>query len=128
MRSGFSAVRGGSKPGGCSRHRADGMVTAELAVATLAMVVVLAALLSGVQWASGQSRAQQAASAASRQLARGDDPSQVSARVAAALPGAQVHQSATAGYVHVTVAAPVRLLMGIPVTVQADAHLLIEQS
>lgn len=120
-------MRGGSKPGACSHHGTAGMVTAELAVATLALVVVLSALLSGVQWASQQSRAQQVASAASRQLARGDDPAQVSARVASALPGAQLQQSSSAGYVQVTVAAPVRLLTGVPVTVSADAHVLLER-
>lgn len=127
MRSDLSAVRGGSKPGGRSHHGTEGMVTAELAVVTMALVILLAALLSGVQWASQQSRVQEAAGAASRQLARGDDPSQVSARVASTLPGAQLRQSSASGYVHVTVSAPVRLLTGIPVTVQADAHVLLEQ-
>lgn len=103
------------------------MVTAELAVVSVALVVVLAVLLSGVQWAAHQARAQEAARAASRQLARGDDPATVSARVSAALPGAYLQQSATTGYAHVTVAAPVRLLMGVPVTVRADAHVVIEQ-
>ena len=102
------------------------MVTAEFAVASLALVVVLAAVLSGVQWAGFQAQAQEAARAASRQLARGDDPAQVAARVSTALPGATMQQSATAGYAHVTVAAPIRLLMGVPVTVQADAHVMIE--
>lgn len=127
MKSDPCAARGGSDLAGRSHHGAAGMVTAELAVVTLALVVVLAAVLSGVQWATNQSRAQDAASAASRQLARGDDPSQVSARVLAALPGANLQQSASAGYVYVTVSAPVRLLMGIPVTVSADAHVLVEQ-
>lgn len=127
MTSTFRLARGGGRLGGRSHHGSEGMVTAELAVAIIALVAVLASLLSGVQWASQHSRVQAAASAASRQLARGDDPAQVNARLATALPGAYLEQSAAAGYVHVTVSAPVRLLTGIPVTVRADAHLLLEQ-
>lgn len=126
MRISVFAGRGGCWSVGRSHRGTAGMVTAEFAVVILAVVVVLAAVLSGVQWAGQVARAQESARAASRQLARGDDPAQVAARVSAALPGASVQQSAAGGYTQVTVIAPVRLLMGIPVTVQADAHVMIE--
>ena len=110
----------------CGLHRDSGMVTAEVAVASLALVIVLAAVLSGVQWAGHQAQVQETARAASRQLARGDDPAQVAARVSEAFPGASLQQTSSAEYTHVTVAAPVELLMGVPVTVQAEAHVLVE--
>ena len=103
------------------------MVTAELAVAIMALAVAMVAVLSGIQWASYQSRAQEVARAASRQLARGDDPARVAAHVAASLPGAAMSRSASGEFATVTIVMPARLMIGIPVTVQADAHVLLEQ-
>lgn len=102
------------------------MVTAEFAVTLLALVVVLAALLSGIQWAAHQARAQEAARAAARQLARGDAAAEVSARVQQSLPGADVGFHDDGSSVTVSLAAPLRLAMGVSVTVRADAHTLAE--
>lgn len=76
-----------------------GSATAEVAVAMPAVVIILAACLSGLQLAGQQIRLQDAAAAASRAVARGDDPSALVLRLA---PGAEVSVGAGSGVECVT--------------------------
>ena len=74
-----------------SRRRDSGMVTAELAVAIPAAVLVLAVCLSAVRAAVDQIRCVDAARIAARAAARGDDPDRVRELATAAAPdGAEV--------------------------------------
>ncbi len=65
-----------------------GSVTAEFAVAFPAVLVIAALLLGGIQVATLQVRAQDAAADAARGLARGDAQGVVATRLARQIPGA----------------------------------------
>jgi hypothetical protein len=83
------------------------MVTAELAVATLAALVLLAAMLWGIFLVVVELRCVDTAAAVARQLARGDDKGVRMAR-AAAPEGATVTTTSRAGVVTVVVAVRAR--------------------
>lgn len=105
--------------------RADGrgMVTAELAVATLAAFALLIMMCSGVYLVITQVRCGDAAAAVARQVARGDTSAVAKAR-ASAPEGATVRIQRTPNLVTVTVAVTARplakFLTGVPLTAQAD--------
>jgi len=100
-----------------SRCRAEaGTVTAELAVAVPAVLLVLAACLGGLRVGVERIRVVDAAAEASRLAARGDDPS----RPVAAIGAAAGSPSRSGDTVCVTVRAEVPLL-GLPVPVAATA-------
>ena len=71
--------------------RDRGSVSAELAVALPAVVLVLACCLSGMQVAGQQLRLQDASAAAARTLARGGDAAAVASRLA---PGSELRTTA----------------------------------
>lgn len=77
-----------------------GSVTAELAIALPAVVLVLALCLSGFQLAGQQLRLQDAAALAARSLGRGDTPSSIVDRL---VPGASVSGSRSGDLVCATV-------------------------
>jgi hypothetical protein len=85
----------------------DGTVTAELAVALPAVVLLCAALLVTGQAAIGEMRCTDAARAAARLAARGEPTSAVAAEAnRRAPPGASVGVSRSGGQVRVVVRAP----------------------
>lgn len=87
------------------RHDA-GMVTAELAVAFPAVVLVLAVCLAGLGAVVDQVRCVDAARLGARAAARGDPPARVRALAARAAPeGARVSIGSTRGEVRVVVTA-----------------------
>jgi len=90
-----------------------GGVTAELAVALPAVMILLATCLSGIAVAGQQLRVQDAAALAARTLGRSGDPHALASRL---LPGAQVTPSADGDLACVTVALPAR---GLPITLTA---------
>lgn len=90
-----------------------GSVTAELAVALPAVVLVLACCLSGMAAASQQLRLTDAAALAARTFARGGDPDALVARL---LPGAHVTRSAEGDLACVTVTEQAG---GLPLTLTA---------
>lgn len=86
------------------RDRTTGMVTAELAVAIPALVIVLAMVLGGVSLGVDQVRCVDAARLAARAVARGDPGSAASALALRAAPsGARVALSSGGGQVTATV-------------------------
>ena len=90
------------------------MVTAELAVAILAALVLLAMMLWGIFLVVVELRCVDTAAAVARQAARGDSRGVRLAR-AAAPPGATVSTTTGAGVVTVTVRVRVRpLVEGLP--------------
>ncbi len=90
------------------------MVTAELAVATLAALVLLGMMLWGIFLVVVELRCVDTAAAVARQEARGDTRGVRMAR-AAAPPGASVTTSTRAGVVTVTVRVRARpLVQGMP--------------
>lgn len=115
MRSRSRAERRGPRAGD------RGTVTAEFAVALPAIVLVLAACLSALQLAGLQLRLTDAATAAVRQLARGDP---VAARALATrlVPGSTVSVGSRGDLACVTLVARVGgVLAALPVTAQACA-------
>ncbi len=90
-----------------------GSVTAELAVALPAVVLVLACCMSGLAAAAQQLRLTDAAALAARTLARGGDPDTLVARL---VPGAHVTRSAEGDLACVTVAVAAG---GLPLTLTA---------
>lgn len=89
--------------------RADrGMVTAELAVALPALVVVVAAALGGIAAMTAQVRCADAAATAARLAGRGEPAAVVAAATTAAAPGATLHLSWSAATVTATVTRRVR--------------------
>lgn len=87
--------------------RERGMVTAELALAMPALVLVLAFALGALGLAIDEVRCVDAAGAGARAAARGDPPPAVTAVAARAAPaGASVLVSGTGGAVTVSVRAP----------------------
>ena len=103
------------------------MVTAELAVATLAALVLLAMLLWGIFLVVVELRCVDTATAVARQAARGDAKGVRTAR-AAAPPGATVTTSTRAGVVTVTVRVRARpFVEGLPaVPLTARARVAVE--
>ena len=103
------------------------MVTAELAVATLAALALLGMMLWGIFLVVVELRCIDTASAVARQAARGDAKGVRMAR-AAAPAGASVITSTRAGVVTVTVRVRARPLMdGLPtVPLGAQAHVAKE--
>ncbi|WAB84934.1 hypothetical protein OVN20_05110 [Microcella daejeonensis] len=73
-----------------ARVRDRGSVTAEIAVAVPALVLVLAVCLGGVSAALMRAQAQDAAAVAARMLARGEPESTARAHVGRVLPGASL--------------------------------------
>lgn len=91
------------------RYRAEhdtGSVTAEFAVALPAVVLVLAACLTGMQVAGQQLRLVDAAAHAARSLARGEAADAAAARAAREVPGATLTQWTDADLACVTLRAP----------------------
>lgn len=84
----------------------SGSATAELAVLMPSLLLVLAMCLGGVRLAALQFVAQDAAADAARSAARGDPSGVASARVAHALPGAELAQRESEGMACSTVRAP----------------------
>lgn len=96
----------------------DGMVTAELAIASLGLVAVAAAMVGVFGMLLLQVRCTDSAAEIARQAARGDS-SAVERVSRNAPPQATVSVTRTdGGMVRVRVAAPVRPVAGIPVTVE----------
>jgi hypothetical protein len=111
-----------------TERRERGAVTAETAVALPALVLVLALCLGGVATGVAEVRCVDAARAAARALARGDEPSRAVALARAAAPsGAVVTIRRTGDTVTVTVSARVALVpvggrrLAIPVDASASA-------
>lgn len=97
------------------RFRGDrGAVTAEFALALPAVAVVLALCLMGVQVIGLQVRVQDAASVASRSMARGDGPEVAWGRASALVPGATLQTSQRGDLECATVSA--RASLGIVVS------------
>jgi Flp pilus assembly protein TadG len=92
----------------------SGSAVAEFAIALPAVLLVLAAVLGGVQLGVLQLRLQDAATDAARALGRGDPESGVASRIAQQAPTARWSSSRSAGFVcaHLTagVAPPVGLV------------------
>ncbi len=93
-----------------------GSVTAEFAVALPALVLVLAACLSGIAVTGQQLRLQDAAALAARTLARGSPPEPLVARL---LPGARVSSEADGDLACVTLTLSVRVTALLPLTLTA---------
>jgi hypothetical protein len=101
-----------------------GSVTAELAVAFPAVVIVLAIGIWGVQLAAVQVRMHDAAGLASRAAARGDDP----LVAASAHPGSAITTWADGDLVCARAAIEVASPVGLPpVTVAADSCSLLQR-
>ncbi len=100
-----------------------GMVTAELAVATLAAFALLIMMCWGISLIATQVRCGDTAAAVARQVARGDQAATEKAR-AAAPRGATVRVERGSNLVTVTVrvtARPLaRWLVGVPLSARAD--------
>ncbi|MGO1768794.1 MAG: TadE family type IV pilus minor pilin [Microbacterium sp.] len=75
-------------PGDARRDGERGSVTAELALAIPAVVVVVALAVGALSFASAQVRLQDAAADAARLIARGEDGARAAGVVAAAVSGA----------------------------------------
>ena len=97
-----------------------GSVTAEIAVALPAVIVVLAACLGGLGLASAQLRAQDSAADAARLLGRGDAVAAAEQLVARSIPGARLEVSRPAGLVCTSVVVEQRLLL-VPVRVAGSS-------
>lgn len=93
-------------------------MTAELAIALPAVVLVLALCLSGVRVAGEQLRVQDAAAAAARSLARGDDGQASAQRL---VPGASVAVSTRGDLVCALVSARASLAGPIGVDLRASS-------
>lgn len=104
---------------GCTGASGErGSVTAELAVALPAVVLVLACCLSAVQVAGQQLQVQDAAAQAARALARGGD-----ARIASRIvPGSTTEQYARGDLVCATVSVPATALVGTLASITLTAH------
>ena len=97
-----------------------GSVTAEIAVALPAVVVVLAACLGGLGLASAQLRAQDAAADAARLLGRGETLGAAEQLVARSVAGADLVISRPAGLVCASVVVEQRLLL-VPLRVAGSS-------
>lgn len=104
------------------------MVSAELALAVPAVLLVLAICLTALTLGIDQLRVTDAARVAARAASRGEDPATVHRLAAELAPqGARVSVQGEPGGVRVSVQAPVRtrLLPGLP-QARASAHALWE--
>lgn len=125
-------IRGGWRHCAATRRHgwcwtADGgQATAELAVAVIGLIAVLAPLLTGVQLVILGARAQEGARAVARELARGDSTAEATARVPLILPGAATSVTRTDGDAVVTVSVPYPLPFGTTVTVSRTARAAVE--
>lgn len=102
-----------------------GTVTAETALASVAVVLMMAAVLAVGQLALAQVRVTDAAGAGARAAARGEDGADVADLVTrAAGPAARTTITVADGMVRVTARVPVRLVLPgrVSVTVQASAE------
>ncbi len=103
------------------RHVDDrGSVTAEIAVALPAVIVVLAACLGGLGLASAQLRAQDAAADAARLLGRGEPLAAAEQLVARSVAGAALVISRPSGLVCASVVVEQRLLL-VPLRVAGSS-------
>ena len=102
-----------------------GAVTAEIAIAIPAVVLVLVASLQGLGAATLLLRAQDAAADAARSLARGDPDGAASAQTAAAVPGGGLRSDRSGGIVCATVSVRPRIL-SIPIHLDARSCALDE--
>lgn len=120
--------RRAERPGPDEHAGSDrGSVTAELALALPALVVVLSALLGGIGAGVAQVRCVDAARDGARELARGEGASSLTAVVAATAPGASVTFAAVPGKVTVLVEQEVELAgLGTGWTVRGRAVALTE--
>jgi Flp pilus assembly protein TadG len=116
----------GPDPRTCGNEADNGMVTAELAVALPALVVVMVAALYGVAVVTAQLRCEDAAAMAARLAARGETPAIVRSSALAAAPsgaGLSLASSATTvtATVTVRVSAPglAGLLPGVSISSRA---------
>jgi Flp pilus assembly protein TadG len=105
----------------CSSRASDdtGSVTAEFAVALPAVVLVLAACLTGMQVAGQQLRLADAAAHAARSLARGEAADATAARAAREVPGAALAQWVDGDLACVTLRAPAAF--GLTISAQSCA-------
>lgn len=104
-----------------AQHARDrGSVTAEIAVALPAVVVVLAACLGGLGLASAQVRAQDSAADAARLLGRGEPLAAAEQLVARSVTGADLVISRPAGLVCASVVVERRLLL-VPLRVAGSS-------
>lgn len=101
-------------------HVDRGAVTAEVAVALPAVVLVLAASLGGLGLATAHLRAQDAAADAARLLGRGETAAVAQRHVERSAPGAQLSLSRTADLVCASVRVEQRVLL-IPLAVVASS-------
>lgn len=127
IRGGWRRVRVATRRNGARRSRDRGQATAELAVAVIGLVAVLAPLLAGVQLLILGARAQEGARAVAREIARGDSPDVAAARVPLILPGASTSVTRADGDAIVTVSAPYTFPFGATVTVSRTARTAMEQ-
>ncbi|MCW4385165.1 hypothetical protein OH146_05180 [Salinibacterium sp. SYSU T00001] len=97
-----------------------GSVAAELVVALPAVILVLAACLGGVRVGMQAMAAQDAAAAAARSLARGENVAAAAARASAIAPGSSVSVRRRDGLVCVSATAPAALPV-LPVAPSATA-------
>ena len=118
MRCGASSVPAGRSTLRADRNDAAGAVTAELAVALPAVVLVLAASLGGLGLGLAHLRAQDAAADAARMLGRGESVSDAAAIVARGVPGARLATSTDGDLVCARVELEHRLL-GVHIGVSA---------
>ena len=105
-----------------------GAVTAELAVALPALVVLLAGLLTGAAAGITQLRLEEAASAAARQVMRGEaaDAGETVARLAGPHAGLELRTEGEWITVHVESTLNAPLLEHLPITLTAQAVALPE--
>lgn len=111
------------KVSGGRRDRDRGMVTAELAVATLAALVIMLLLSGGIYLMVVQVRCIDTAAEVARQAARGDDAAVARARREAPA-GARVRIARSEGLVRVDVSVVARpltdQLVGVPLRARAE--------
>lgn len=109
------------------RRREAGIISAEMALAIPALVVVLALCLSGLGLAVDQVRAADAARAGARAASRGDSPDRVRELAARAAPsGAEVVLHHQGKEVTVRVEAPPRRLLVTLPAASAEAVAVLE--
>lgn len=106
--------------------RSAGSATAEFAVALLAVVAAVVPLLSGIELVIRQAQVQEVARSVARQVARGDNLTDVSQRASSVMPTAQVASWRDGPLTRIRITADVRLLMGMNVQVSADATTMTE--
>lgn len=92
-----------------------GTVVAEFAISLPAVILLLAIVLGSAGVGAQHVRAQDAAADAARLLGRGESDARALALLQRALPGATLEAARTDGLVCVTVRAPARLVLTLPV-------------